>query len=74
MAIAALVAGADTAAQWRGVHERACRRGPMEYLWIVSSIAAAFFQSLRLAALKQLNQTLSAVSYTHLTLPTTPYV
>lgn len=35
------------------------RRGPMEYLWILSSIAAAFFQSLRLAALKELNQTLS---------------
>jgi drug/metabolite transporter (DMT)-like permease len=37
----------------------------MEYLWIVSSIAAAFFQSLRLGALKQLNQTLSvtATSY-----------
>ena len=33
----------------------------MEYLWIVSSIAAAFFQSLRLAALKQLNQTLSVM-------------
>lgn len=37
----------------------------MEYLWIVSSIAAAFFQSMRLGALKQLNQTLSvtATSY-----------
>jgi drug/metabolite transporter (DMT)-like permease len=37
----------------------------MEYLWIVSAIAAAFFQSLRLGALKQLNQTLSvtATSY-----------
>ena len=37
----------------------------MEYLWIASSIAAAFFQSLRLGALKQLNQTLSitATSY-----------
>jgi drug/metabolite transporter (DMT)-like permease len=33
----------------------------MDYLWIVSSIAAAFFQSLRLAALKQLNQTLSVM-------------
>jgi drug/metabolite transporter (DMT)-like permease len=31
----------------------------MDYLWIFSSIAAAFFQSLRLGALKQLNQTLS---------------
>lgn len=37
----------------------------MEYLWIFSAIAAAFFQSLRLGALKQLNQTLSvtATSY-----------
>ncbi|MFM9848171.1 MAG: EamA family transporter [Hyphomicrobiaceae bacterium] len=37
----------------------------MEYLWIFSSIAAAFFQSMRLGALKQLNQTLSvtATSY-----------
>lgn len=34
----------------------------MEYLWIVSSIAAAFFQSLRLGALKQLNQSLSVVA------------
>jgi drug/metabolite transporter (DMT)-like permease len=33
--------------------------GLMDYLWILSSIAAAFFQSLRLGALKQLNQTLS---------------
>lgn len=37
----------------------------MEYAWIFSAIAAAFFQSLRLGALKQLNQTLSvtATSY-----------
>ena len=45
----------------------------MDYLWIVSSIAAAFFQSLRLGALKQLNQTLSvtATSYVRIlfTLP-----
>lgn len=33
----------------------------MDYIWILSSIAAAFFQSLRLAALKQLNQTLSVM-------------
>lgn len=31
----------------------------MDYIWILSSIAAAFFQSLRLGAMKQLNQTLS---------------
>jgi drug/metabolite transporter (DMT)-like permease len=37
----------------------------MQYLWIASAIVAAFFQALRLAALKQLNQKLSimATSY-----------
>ncbi len=31
----------------------------MDYLWILASITAAFFQSLRLGALKELNRTLS---------------
>jgi len=35
------------------------RRGLMDYLWILSSVAAALFQSLRLGAMKHINQTLS---------------
>lgn len=33
----------------------------MEYLWIVASVLAAFFQALRLAALKELNRHLSTM-------------
>jgi drug/metabolite transporter (DMT)-like permease len=33
----------------------------MDYLWILSSVAAAFFQSMRLGAMKELNQTLSVM-------------
>lgn len=37
----------------------------MEYLWIVASLAAGFFQALRYAALKELNQHLSALVTTY---------
>jgi drug/metabolite transporter (DMT)-like permease len=37
----------------------------MEHLWIAASIAAAFFQALRYAALKELNQHLSALVTTY---------
>ena len=37
----------------------------MEHLWIVASVAAAFFQALRYAALKELNQHLSATVTTY---------
>ncbi len=37
----------------------------MEHLWIIASVAAAFFQALRYAALKELNQHLSATVTTY---------
>jgi drug/metabolite transporter (DMT)-like permease len=37
----------------------------MEHLWIIASLAAAFFQALRYAALKELNQHLSATVTTY---------
>ena len=37
----------------------------MEHLWIIASLAAAFFQALRYAALKELNQHLSALVTTY---------
>jgi hypothetical protein len=43
----------------------------MEYLWIFSAIAAAFFQSMRLGALKQLNQTLSVTATSYVRVPFT---